>query len=96
MEIEVLTRDRFLAIVLPALTLSTHLLLSLSFALPGDDKTWAFWSLTYNGLAAVASVLGLVGAVRVSSLAPRTALSGAFPTKSGAGRAAFVILRFDY
>ena len=59
--------NRFLAIILPALTLSTHLLLSLSFALPGDDQTWAFWSLIYNGLAAFASVLGLIGALRVSS-----------------------------
>lgn len=58
---------RFLAIVLPALTLSTHLLLSLSFALPGAEQTWAFWSLIYNGLAAFASVLGLIGALRVSS-----------------------------
>ncbi|KAF1927426.1 uncharacterized protein M421DRAFT_421835 [Didymella exigua CBS 183.55] len=59
------TQTRFLAIILPALTLSTHLLLSLSFALPGNDKTWAFWSLTYNGLAAWASVLGLIGALRL-------------------------------
>ena len=58
---------RFLAIILPALTLSTHLLLSLSFALPGDERAWAVWSLSYNGLAALASVLGLIGAVRVSS-----------------------------
>lgn len=63
--------SRFLAIVLPALSLSTHLLLSLSFALPGDDQTWASWSLIYNGLAAVVSVLGLVGAVRVSHFAQR-------------------------
>lgn len=62
-----LTVSRFLAIILPALTLSTHLLLSLSFALPGDSQTWAFWSLMYNGTAAFASILGLVGAVRVSS-----------------------------
>lgn len=59
------TQTRFLAIILPALTLSTHLLLSLSFALPGDDQTWAFWSLVYNGLAAFSSVLGLVGALRL-------------------------------
>jgi hypothetical protein len=56
----------FLAIVLPALTLSTHVLLSLSFALPADDQARAFVSLVYNGLAALASVLGLFGAVRVS------------------------------
>ncbi|KAF1357718.1 hypothetical protein EJ07DRAFT_127525 [Lizonia empirigonia] len=60
-----LTVPRFLAIILPALTLSTHLLLSLSFALPGDSQTWAFWSLMYNGTAAFASILGLVGAVRL-------------------------------
>ncbi|KAF9691591.1 hypothetical protein EKO04_010283 [Ascochyta lentis] len=58
-------QTRFLAIILPALTLSTHLLLSLSSTLPGDDRTWAFWSLVYNGTAALASVLGLVGAVRL-------------------------------
>ncbi|KAF2995587.1 hypothetical protein E8E13_004650 [Curvularia kusanoi] len=58
-------QTRFLAIILPALTLSTHLLLSLSFALPGTEQTWAFWSLSYNGLAAIASVLGLIGAVRL-------------------------------
>lgn len=71
--------NRFLAIILPALTLSTHLLLSLSFALPGDDQTWAFWSLMYNGLAAFSSVLGLVGALRVSCLLhSRTSISGGF------------------
>jgi hypothetical protein len=58
-------QTRFLAIILPALTLSTHLLLSLSLALPGDEQAWAFWSLSYNGLAALASVLGLIGAVRL-------------------------------
>lgn len=56
----------FLAIVLPTLTLSTHLLLSLSFALPSEDQAHPCWSLLYNGLAALASVLGLVGAIRVS------------------------------
>jgi hypothetical protein len=58
-------QTRFLAIVLPALTLSTHVLLSLSFALPADDQARAFVSLVYNGLAALASVLGLFGAVRL-------------------------------
>ncbi|UPX21270.1 uncharacterized protein EKO05_0011461 [Ascochyta rabiei] len=58
-------QTRFLAIILPALTLSTHLLLSLSSALPGYDRTWPFWSLVYNGTASLASVLGLVGAIRV-------------------------------
>lgn len=62
-----LTVCRFLAIILPILTLATHLLLSVSFALPGHDGTWAFWSLSYNGLAACASVLGLIGALRVSN-----------------------------
>jgi hypothetical protein len=62
-----LTVPRFLALMLPTLTLATHLLLSLSFALLGDDQGWAFWSLIYNGTAAFASLLGLVGAVRVSS-----------------------------
>jgi hypothetical protein len=68
---------RFLAIILPALTLSTHLLLSLSLALPGDEQAWAFWSLSYNGLAALASVLGLIGAVRVSS-SPHTTIHYTF------------------
>lgn len=56
---------RFLAVVLPILTLLTHLLLCTSFALPGNDSTFAFWSLVYNVLAASASILGLVGAIRV-------------------------------
>ena len=60
------SHDRFLAIVLPTLTLCTHTLLAFSFALPGSEQYRAFWSLVYNSLAACASILGLIGAVRVS------------------------------
>jgi hypothetical protein len=59
-------QSRFLAILLPALTLCTHTLLVLSFALPGSEQYRALWSLSYNVAAAGASMLGLVGAVRVS------------------------------
>jgi hypothetical protein len=62
--------SRFLAILLPALTLCTHTLLALSFALPGSEQYRAFWSLSYNVVAAGASILGLVGAVRVSRRFP--------------------------
>ncbi|EDU42691.1 hypothetical protein PtrSN002B_007498 [Pyrenophora tritici-repentis] len=54
---------RFLAVVLPALTLCAHTLLALSFILPGSDLDSACFSLTYNVLAGCASTLGLVGAV---------------------------------
>ncbi|KAF2126112.1 hypothetical protein P153DRAFT_323159 [Dothidotthia symphoricarpi CBS 119687] len=57
-------QTRFLAVLLPVLTLSTHLLLCTSFALPDNDPTRAFWSFVYNVLAASASILGLIGAVR--------------------------------
>lgn len=60
--------NRFLAIVLPTLTLCTHTLLALSFALPGNEQYRASWSLTYNVIAAGASILGLIGAVRVSRI----------------------------
>ncbi|KAH7374253.1 hypothetical protein BKA66DRAFT_422721 [Pyrenochaeta sp. MPI-SDFR-AT-0127] len=58
---------RFLAIVLPGLTVSTHILLALSFALPGSDigRDRALLSLMYNVLAGSASILGLVGAIRL-------------------------------
>lgn len=56
---------RFLAIVLPTLTFCTHILLAVSFALPGTEQYRAFWSLVFNVIAAGASVLGLIGAVRV-------------------------------
>ncbi|EAT79621.2 hypothetical protein SNOG_12821 [Parastagonospora nodorum SN15] len=58
-------QTRFLAIVLPTLTLCTHTLLAFSFALPGSEQYRAFWSLVYNSLAACASILGLIGAVRL-------------------------------
>ncbi|KAH7408687.1 hypothetical protein DE146DRAFT_675694 [Phaeosphaeria sp. MPI-PUGE-AT-0046c] len=65
----VLTKEqeqtRFLAIVLPTLTFFTHTLLALSSALPGTEQYRAFWSLIFNVIAAGASVLGLVGAVRL-------------------------------
>jgi hypothetical protein len=60
----------FLATILPILTLCTHTLLALSFALPGSDQYHAFWSLVYNVLAAGSSMLGLIGAIRVC-LPPR-------------------------
>lgn len=58
---------RFLALVLPGLTVSTHILLALSFALPGSDlgRDRASFSLIYNVLAGGASLLGLVGATRL-------------------------------
>ncbi|CAG5179240.1 uncharacterized protein ALTATR162_LOCUS9103 [Alternaria atra] len=56
---------RFLAIVLPALTLCTHTLLALSFLLPGSDLDRASFSVTYNVLAGSASILGLLGAIRL-------------------------------
>ncbi|KAL1796384.1 hypothetical protein ACET3X_004924 [Alternaria dauci] len=56
---------RFLAIVLPSLTLCTHTLLALSFLLPGSDLERASFSISYNVLAGSASILGLVGAVRL-------------------------------
>jgi hypothetical protein len=56
---------RFLAIVLPSLTLCTHTLLVLSAILPGADITCAFFTLAYNALAGSASILGLVGAIRL-------------------------------
>ncbi|KAF2030745.1 hypothetical protein EK21DRAFT_100228 [Setomelanomma holmii] len=57
------TQTRFLAILLPGLTLCTHTLLALSFALPGSEQ--AFWSFVYNVFAAGASILGLMGAVKL-------------------------------
>ncbi|KAF2821405.1 hypothetical protein CC86DRAFT_448870 [Ophiobolus disseminans] len=64
-----LTREqaqtRFLAILLPSLTLCTHTLLALSFILPGSEQYRAYWSLSYNVIAAGASVAGLIGAVRL-------------------------------
>ncbi|KAH9867857.1 hypothetical protein IAQ61_007161 [Plenodomus lingam] len=59
------SQTRFLAIVLPALTLCTHTLLALSSILPGSDPDRAFFSLVYNFLAVCASILGLLGAVRL-------------------------------
>ncbi|KAF1938304.1 hypothetical protein EJ02DRAFT_457987 [Clathrospora elynae] len=56
---------RFLAIVLPALTLCTHTLLALSFILPSANPDRALFSITYNLLAGSASILGLVGAIRL-------------------------------
>ncbi|RYO16199.1 hypothetical protein AA0111_g11464 [Alternaria arborescens] len=56
---------RFLAIVLPSLTLCTHTLLALSFLLPGSDLDRASFSISYNVLAGSASILGLLGAVRL-------------------------------
>jgi hypothetical protein len=63
--------SRFLAIVLPSLTLCTHTLLALSFLLPGSDLDRASFSISYNVLAGSASILGLLGAVRVSQALPR-------------------------
>ncbi|KAI4690976.1 uncharacterized protein J4E88_002450 [Alternaria novae-zelandiae] len=60
---------RFLAVVLPSLTLCTHTLLALSFLLPGSDPNRAVFSITYNAIAGSASILGLVGAIRVSTQA---------------------------
>ncbi|KAH7076164.1 hypothetical protein FB567DRAFT_608837 [Paraphoma chrysanthemicola] len=57
------SQTRFLAILLPALTLCTHTLLALSFALPGSEQ--AFWSFVYNLCAAGASIFGLFGAVKL-------------------------------
>ncbi|KAI4955857.1 hypothetical protein J4E91_000064 [Alternaria rosae] len=54
---------RFLAVVLPSLTLCTHTLLALSFLLPGSDPNRAVFSITYNAIAGSASMLGLVGAI---------------------------------
>ncbi|KAI8942000.1 hypothetical protein NX059_000108 [Plenodomus lindquistii] len=59
------SQTRFLAIVLPALTLCTHTLLALSSVLPGSDPDRALFSLVYNVLAASASLLGLLGAIRL-------------------------------
>ncbi|KAI4912021.1 hypothetical protein J4E90_006840 [Alternaria incomplexa] len=56
---------RFLAVVLPSLTLCTHTLLALSFLLPGSDPNRAVFSITYNAIAGSASILGLVGAIRL-------------------------------
>jgi hypothetical protein len=61
-----LLQYRFLAILLPTLTLCTHTLLALSFLLPGTEQYRAIWSLVFNVVAASASILGLIGAVRVS------------------------------
>ncbi|KAF1847560.1 uncharacterized protein K460DRAFT_402907 [Cucurbitaria berberidis CBS 394.84] len=58
-------QTRFLAIVLPGLTLCTHILLALSFALPGAAPDHAFSSFLYNVFAAGASILGVVGAVKL-------------------------------
>lgn len=58
-------QTRFLAIILPTLTLCTHLLLALSSVLPSSDPERALFALVYNGLAASASVLGLLGAIRL-------------------------------
>lgn len=61
-----LANSRFLAIVLPSLTICTHTLLALSFALPDTLPEYrAFWSLAYNILAAGSSILGLIGALRL-------------------------------
>jgi hypothetical protein len=57
---------RFLAILLPSLTLCTHTLLALSFVLPGADLDRAVFSVAYNVLAGTASIFGIIGAVRVS------------------------------
>lgn len=62
--------NRFLAIVLPTLTFFTHTLLALSFALPGTEQYRAFWSLVFNVIAAGASILGFIGAVRVRHTVP--------------------------
>jgi len=59
------SQTRFLAIVLPTLTFFTHTLLALSFALPGTEQYRAFWSLVFNVIAAGASILGFIGAVRL-------------------------------
>lgn len=59
------SQTRFLAIVLPGLTLCTHLLLALSFALPGAAPDRAFFSLIYNVVAVGASLLGLMGAIKL-------------------------------
>ncbi|KAG9189660.1 hypothetical protein G6011_06528 [Alternaria panax] len=56
---------RFLAIVLPSLTLCTHTLLALSFLLPGSDLDRASFSVSYNVLAGSASILGMIGAIRL-------------------------------
>lgn len=58
--------------MLPCLTFCTHSLLALSFILPGSDLDDAYLSVAYNVLACCASILGLVGAIRVSlpSFAP--------------------------
>ncbi|KAL5115361.1 hypothetical protein ACEQ8H_006737 [Pleosporales sp. CAS-2024a] len=58
-------QTRFLAMVLPTLTLCTHTLLAISFALPGSEPSRAFWSLIYNVFAAGASILGMIGAIRL-------------------------------
>ncbi|KAF1831443.1 hypothetical protein BDW02DRAFT_591119 [Decorospora gaudefroyi] len=59
------SQTRFLAIVLPTLTLCTHTLLALSFLLPGADLDRAFLSVIYNVMAGSASILGLVGAIKL-------------------------------
>lgn len=59
------SQTRFLAIVLPLLTLCTHTLLALSSILPGSDPDRAVFSFIYNILAVGASILGLIGAVRL-------------------------------
>jgi hypothetical protein len=66
---------RFLAIVLPSLTLCTHTLLALSFLLLGADLDRAFFSVVYNVLAGTASILGLIGAVKVSHLPDNTLMA---------------------
>jgi hypothetical protein len=68
LSLELISDARLLAIVLPSLTLCTHTLLALSFILPGADLDRAYFSVVYNVLAACASILGLIGAVRVSTL----------------------------
>lgn len=66
------TMSRFLAVVLPSLTLCTHALLALSFLLPGSDLDRACFPIVYNVIAGSASILGVVGAMKVShSLALR-------------------------
>ncbi|KAH8704575.1 hypothetical protein GQ44DRAFT_716536 [Phaeosphaeriaceae sp. PMI808] len=58
-------QTRLLAIVLPILTMSTHILLALSIAIPGGEPNHTSWSLSYNVLAAGASMVGLIGAVKL-------------------------------
>ncbi|OAL48217.1 hypothetical protein IQ07DRAFT_589042 [Pyrenochaeta sp. DS3sAY3a] len=55
---------RFLAVTLPGLTLCTHIMLGLFFILQIAPPDRAHFSLSYNILAAGASIAGLVGAIR--------------------------------